>query len=138
MPHGGHGRRFERDIRPKLQGSRTHIGFADYRLFGRSALARHQEQQQSSRQANFRYGTEKHSYYSVYQRLRPGPNLKWELALITSRAWLYAVAALAGAALLAWTLSKPHSPLEYMVAGTLATTLCLLGAFVRLVTRRRI
>ena len=54
------------------------------------------------------------------------------------RAWLYAFVTLVGAALLVWTLSRPHTPLEYMVAGTLATTICLLGVFVRLVTERRI
>jgi hypothetical protein len=52
------------------------------------------------------------------------------------RAWLLALVALLGIALLAWTLSKPHSPLAYMVAGTLATTICLLGVFVRLITHR--
>jgi uncharacterized membrane protein AbrB (regulator of aidB expression) len=54
------------------------------------------------------------------------------------RAWLLAFVVLAGAALLVWTLSKPHTPLAYLVAGTLATTICLAAAFVRLVTRRRI
>ena len=54
------------------------------------------------------------------------------------RAWLLALVAILGLALLAWTFSKPHSPLAYMVAGTLATTVCLLGVFVRLITHRGI
>lgn len=53
------------------------------------------------------------------------------------RAWFFAFVTLLAAALLLWMLSKPHSPLEYMVAGTLVTTVCLLAAFVRLVTQRR-
>jgi len=42
------------------------------------------------------------------------------------------------AVLLLWGISKLHSPLEYMVAGTLATTVTLVAIFVFLVTRRRI
>jgi hypothetical protein len=60
------------------------------------------------------------------------------MGVMRRRAWLYALVTLLGAVLLVWTLSRPHTPLEYMVAGTLATTICLLGVFVRLVTQRRI
>jgi uncharacterized membrane protein AbrB (regulator of aidB expression) len=60
------------------------------------------------------------------------------LALLKSRACLYALATLLAGVLLAWTLSNPHTPLSYMVAGTLATTICLLGAFVRFITQRKL
>ena len=52
-------------------------------------------------------------------------------------------AALAGVASLAalsailslWAFSKPHTPLEYMVGGTLGTSILLLGAFVQILKR---
>jgi len=37
-----------------------------------------------------------------------------------------------------WAFSNLHTPLEYMVAGTLATTVALLAIFVLVVARRRI
>jgi uncharacterized membrane protein AbrB (regulator of aidB expression) len=52
------------------------------------------------------------------------------------RTWPLVFVTLIGAVLLVWTLSKPHTPLAYMVAGTLATTICLVATFVRLVTHR--
>lgn len=37
--------------------------------------------------------------------------------------------------LLRWAFSRPHTHLEYMVAGTLATSILLAGAFAQLVQR---
>ena len=34
-----------------------------------------------------------------------------------------------------WAFSKPHTPLEYMVGGTLGTSILLAGAFVQIVRR---
>ena len=42
------------------------------------------------------------------------------------------------AVILLWAFSKPHRPLEYMIAGTLATSVALLAIFVFLVKRSRI
>jgi len=42
------------------------------------------------------------------------------------------------AALLLWVFSSMHRPLEYMVAGTFATSLGLLGTFVVAIKRRLI
>jgi hypothetical protein len=46
------------------------------------------------------------------------------------------IASIVGTAVLAalyiWAFSRPHSPLEYMVAGTLITTMALGAAFVLL------
>jgi quinol-cytochrome oxidoreductase complex cytochrome b subunit len=40
--------------------------------------------------------------------------------------------------MLVWAFSRPHRPLEYMVAGTLSTALVLLGVFLVIVKRRMI
>jgi hypothetical protein len=37
-----------------------------------------------------------------------------------------------------WAFSRPHRPLEYMIAGTLLTSLVLLGVFLAIVKRRMI
>jgi hypothetical protein len=51
--------------------------------------------------------------------------------------WIAGVVCLAGVLvlLLRWAFSRPHSHLEYMVAGTLATSILLAGAFVQIVQR---
>jgi hypothetical protein len=41
--------------------------------------------------------------------------------------------AILSALLSLWAFSKPHTALEYMVGGTLGTTILLAGTFVRLV-----
>lgn len=34
-----------------------------------------------------------------------------------------------------WAFSRPHSPLQYMVGGTLATSILLAGAFLQILKR---
>jgi hypothetical protein len=48
------------------------------------------------------------------------------------------VCSAATVALIAWAFSRPHRPLEYMVAGTFSTALVLLGTFFVIVKRRLI
>jgi len=49
-----------------------------------------------------------------------------------------AVVVCVAAALLVWAFARPHRALEYMVAGTLATSVGLLAVFFVIVKRRLI
>ena len=60
--------------------------------------------------------------------------LKFQRAVFVAIGGLLAVAALAKCLL--WLIPPPHRPLEYMIAGTAATTVALGTVFARLVIRR--
>ena len=59
------------------------------------------------------------------------PELKRRIAYYAGMGSLAALAVL----LSVWAFSRPHSPLEYMVGGTLGTSVFLAGAFVRIVRK---